>query len=96
MKNKREYTFKEMSNYFGVSPNAIRVRADVLGIPKRFKDFRGAVKTRFVFYNEMEQIRNKTRMSTIINKPEFPEVIYVTRTTEIIHSKINFLELNQL
>jgi len=25
-----------------------------------------------------------------------PEVIYVTRTTEIIHSKMNFLELNQL
>jgi len=25
-----------------------------------------------------------------------PEVIYVTRTTEIIHSKMNFLELNHL
>jgi hypothetical protein len=44
----------------------------------------------------LADIQEVEKSQSLIPPKRIPEIIYVTRTTEIYQSKLNFLELNQL
>ena len=84
------YTLKEVAHILGLSNEAIAYRSKILGYEKK-----GTV----YLFNEsqLHNIMNFRKQRLITNFKN--EVIYtktVYQTTEILHSKLNFLTLEQL
>lgn len=83
------WSLKEVSQAYGMSKENLRHRCQRLRIMP-------------IYYDGQYQYRlNSLDIDRVLElvkrrKDELPEIIYVTRTTEIYQSKINFLELNQL
>lgn len=87
-KNAKLYTIKEISDMFNIPTSTLRVRCLNKGyLPRTFKGKHQYMLTDF----EAKEILDKKH-----KKEAYPEIIYVTRTTEIYHSKLNFLTLEQL
>ena len=91
------YTSKEVAEMFNITPRAVNERIKI----KRIKPYTFAGGTLFLFDVEMIKAikKKKEKLSNaILNDVGFDvkEIIYVTRTTEILHSKLNYLSLEQL
>ena len=90
MSDKIYFTTKDIVEQTTLSKSAIQFRVEKLRIPYRERMITGFLKQRLFTEGEVSQIVN-------YKSKEFnPEIIYVTRTTEILHSKLNFLTLEQL
>ena len=83
------WSIKSVSHAYGMSKENLRYRCQRLNIHP-------------VNHNGKYEYRLNTldidRILAMVQRKSdtFPDVIYVTRTTEIYQSKLNFLELNQL
>lgn len=84
------FSVQDLSNRFKISPDAIlcRVRS------RKIKPFTETGSSKYLFTED--------QVTTLfLNYKDFKaqndlEIIYVTRTIEILHSKINYLELKDL
>lgn len=82
-KNTKLYTIKEISDMFNIPTSTLRVRCLNKGyIPRTYKGKHQYMLTDF----EAKEVLDKKH-----KKDTYPEIIYVTRTTEIYHSKLNFM-----
>ena len=79
------YTTLDLIKRTGLSKDALFNRANKLNIPLRLID-------NYRAYTAIEANAVINYKSKVFD----PEIIYVTRTTEILHSKLNFLTLEQL
>lgn len=83
----RRYTLKQISADYGIDIQTLKYRCVKNNLTP-------------IVYNGLYQYAlNINDVGLIIekqNRYNVPEVVYVTRTTEIIHSKLNFLSLEQL
>lgn len=83
------WDLKAISNAYGMSKENLRYRCQRLNI--RPINHKGKYEYR------LNSIDIDRIMAMVQRKTDsLPSIIYVTRTTEILHSKLNFLELNQL
>ena len=83
----RRYTLKEISDCYGISISTLKWRC--------FKNNLVPIK-----HNGLHQFALTFADVYLVidkdNENPFQEIIYITRTTEILHSKLNFLTLEQL
>ena len=84
------YTTTDLVEQTTLSKSAIQYRVEKLRLPYRIHKVNGSLKIRYYTDGEVSQILNYK------SKAFNPEIIYVTRTTFIYESKLNFLNLNQL
>jgi hypothetical protein len=96
MKNKhRLYGTTEMSKILGIS----RVSLSELCERKKIAKVKNSYRLSIDLWKSILLKKHRKKLYKIEPKEKSkptPEVIYVTRTTEILHSKLNFLTLEQL
>lgn len=83
------YTTKDLIEETSLTKSTLYYRIEKLKIPYRQRKIKGFIRERVFTLADFNKIVN------YIPKKDL-EIIYVTRTYEIIHSKLNFLELEQL
>lgn len=93
-KEQKLYTLRQLAVFLQSKDSTVYDRANSLGILSE----RVVVEKRKLYteehYLKLKQSFEDYRFRRSGYK--VPEIIYVTRTTEIYQSKLNFLELNQL
>jgi hypothetical protein len=88
-RDEKMYTLKEINQIFNVPIRTL------LNLCLKY-DYRPiCYKGKYQYLLTYKQAQTITDY-TLRRKEELPTIIYVTRTTEIYQSKLNFLELHQL